>query len=451
MIPVTLGTLLRGVGTSCHDEVTISEVITDSRKAGPGKLFIAIVGERLDGNDYAMSALENGAEAAIVSRHFDDPRCIFVQDTKDAYSQIAGNYRNLFHPLVVAITGSVGKTTTKDMTAAIISHFKKTLKNEGNRNNEVGMPETALRLDSSYEAAVFEMGMAGFGEIRRLTKCARPHAAIITNIGVAHIEMLGSRENILKAKMEITEGLDRDGILILNADDDMLMSVIDSVDFKTATFGLDNPKADVTAKNISSKSYPSTFTIVDGNIEYDVVLPASGIHSVRDALSAYTLATRLGFDAAESAKALSDYTPSGMRQKFVKKDGMLIIEDCYNANPVSMEASLRTMADLDCKGRRIAVLADMLELGKIQEESHRNVGLLCSELGIDILLCYGESMKLACESAAASGMRCTVSFDTKDELCDYLKGTAKPGDIILFKGSHGMALEDVIEKFVGEV
>ena len=448
MKPTKLSVLLAGVAETALGEIVVSDIVTDSRKAGPGSVFVAIIGERMDGNDYAMSALENGAAAAIVSRAMDDERCILVNDTRDALCAMAGNYRAQYSPVVAGVTGSVGKTTTKEMLAAIFARFGNMLKNEGNRNNEIGLPETVLRMDENTELAVFEMGMSDLGEISRLSRCAQPQAGIITCVGVSHIESLGSRENIRKAKLEILDGMPQDGLLALNGDDEMLMAVYDSIPGRKVLFGIENPDCDVTAQDIRCKGFPSEFTIVDkqcGN--FRAVIPCSGIHSVMDALSAYALATRLGYDPAICAAALADYEPAGMRQRFRKVKDITMIEDCYNANPDSMAASLQTLADLPCEGLRIAVLGDMLELGDISAASHEKVGLLAAELGIDVLLCCGEQMKLAVNAAAAAGMSCVEHFENKLDIADYLQKTAHAGDMILYKASRGMALEDIMQRY----
>lgn len=448
MVTTTLGKLLEGVAETAYPDLPVNCITTDSRKIEKGCVFIAVVGERFDGNDFVMEALEKGAAAAVVSRHFDDDRCIWVPNTLDAYSAMACNYRKQFHPLVVGVTGSVGKTTTKEMVAAILSKFGKTLKNEGNRNNEIGLPETVLKLDESTELAVFEMGMSALGEISRLSRCAMPYAGIITCIGVSHIEMLGSQENILKAKMEILDGMPADGLLVLNGDDPFLNSVRDSLTCRVATFAVDNDSCDVTAREISCKTFPSTFTIRDKEHgSFYVTIPCSGIHAVKDALAAYTLATRLGLDPGTCASALSEYAPSGMRQRFRTVRGITVIEDCYNANPDSMEASLKTLADLPCNGIKIAVLGDMLELGDISDDAHRKTGVLAGTLGLDILLCCGEKMKLAAETAAEAGVSCVRHFEDKMKIADYLRECAHAGDMVLFKASRGMALEDIMEEF----
>ena len=451
MVSTSLRVLLNGLTDMDIPDVMIDDITTDSRQVKPGSLFVAIVGENFDGNDFALQAIEKGAAAAVVSKG-EGERLFKVSDTRDAYCQIAGNYRNQFSPLVAAVTGSVGKTTTKEMVAAIFSSFDShTLKNFENRNNEIGLPETVFRMDGDTKLAVFEMGMSGLGEISRLSRCARPHAGIITYIGVSHIEMLGSRENILKAKLEITDGMDEDGFVVINGDDPRLTGAVGRIPVKVYSCAIDNSEADVVAEDVSCRSLPSEFTIVDREHgRFKAMIPCSGIHNVRDALSAYTLATRLGFDPAKCAEALSNYEPSGMRQRFRKVRDMTVIEDCYNAAPESMEASLRILSDMDCAGKRIAVLGDMLELGSVSEEAHRKNGSLAAELGVDAVLCYGEMSRLTADCARAGGVKDVKHFEDKKDLAEYLTGIACSGDTILFKGSRGMALEDVMKIFYGD-
>lgn len=449
MEPTKLGDLLKGVGVTKYPETVITKVTTDSRDACDGSLFVAIKGDRLDGNDFAKSALANGAVAVVVSRRGDfDGEQIVVRDTKDALIEIAGNYRARFSPKLVGITGSVGKTTTKEMTAAILETFGNTLKNEGNKNNEIGVPATLFNMSAETELAIIEMGMNGLGDISKLTRAAQPRAAAITGIGVCHLELLGSRENILRAKLEIVEGMPKDGILCINGDDELLMGARADIPVETVTFAIHNTDADVVAKNIMSRVRTTEFTIADRvNGEFPAMIPCAGNHNVMDALAAYALATRIGMDAAGSAKALSRYVPTGMRQRFVDFHEITVIEDCYNASPDSMRASLETLAQLPVPGIKVAVLGDMLELGAISREAHRSIGMDAAKMGIDILLCYGENMKLCVEGATAAGITSAKHFKDKTQLASYIAKTMHPGDAVMFKASRAMALEEVIDQF----
>lgn len=450
MEPTKLGELLRGVGVTKQPDLVIDRVETDSRKAGPGSLFVAVVGERLDGNDYVEQAFENGAAAAVVSR--DDlglgGEMVVVSDTKDALIEMGGNYRAKFDPKVAGITGSVGKTTTKEMTAAIFERFGPTLKNTGNMNNEIGLPSTLFNMDSKTELAVLEMGMNRLGDISKLTRAARPKVAAITAIGVSHLEHLGSRENILKAKLEIIEGMPKDGVLVLNGEDDYLMGARGDLDIETATFAIDNSDADVSARDVMARDRETEFTIFDRlSGSFSAMIPAVGSHNIMDALAAYTVATRLGLDPAGAADALQHYESTGMRQHIVDHNGITVIEDCYNASPDSMSAALQLLTSLPVDGIRVAVLGDMLELGDITREAHMALGIEAARAGIDVLLCYGDAMRYCAEAGAAAGIPNVEHFTNKPELARYLAKTVRSGDAVVFKGSRGMQLEDVIEMF----
>ncbi len=449
MKPTKLKDLLKGIAVTKQPDALIKKITTDSRTVEKGSVFVAIKGDKFDGNDFARSAIEAGATAAIVSRYTNcEGEQIIVRDTKDALIEMAGNYRNSFSPKTVAITGSVGKTTTKEMTAAIFSSFGKTLKNEGNQNNEIGLPSTLFRMDDDTQFAVLEMGMNGLGDIRKLTLAAKPRAGVITTIGVSHLELLGSRENILKAKLEIIEGMPIDGVLVINGDDELLMGARDYLEIETATFAIHNSEADVVAKDIMTRPMSTEFTIADTlNGSYKAMIPCAGEHNVMDALAAYTLATRVGLEPQRCAEALSNYEPAGMRQKFVDFDGITVIEDCYNASPESMSAAINTIASLPNEGLKVAVLGDMLELGDITKEAHSQTGVEAAKLGIDILLCYGENMKLCVESAKSAGITSAVHFSDKAGLADYLEKTLHSGDAVIFKASRAIKLEEVIEDF----
>lgn len=449
MKPTKLKDLLKGIAVTKQPDTLITKITTDSRLADKGSVFVAIKGDKFDGNDFARSAIESGAEAVIVSRYTNsEGEQIIVRDTKDALIEMAGNYRNAFNPKTVAITGSVGKTTTKEMTAAIFSRFGKTLKNEGNQNNEIGLPSTLFKMDDDTEFAVLEMGMNGLGDIRKLTTAAKPRAGVITTIGVSHLELLGSRENILKAKLEITEGMPIDGVLVINGDDELLMGAREYLEIETATFAIHNTEADVVAKDIMTRPMSTEFTIADTlNGSFKAMIPCAGEHNVMDALAAYTLATRVGLDPQKCAEALSSYEPAGMRQKFVDFGGITVIEDCYNASPESMSAAIHTLSSLPNEGLKVAVLGDMLELGDISKEAHMQAGIEAAKAGIDILLCYGENMKLCADSAKSAGITSAVHFESKEEMSNYLEKTLHCGDAVIFKASRAIKMEDVIEGF----
>ncbi|MEG0804016.1 MAG: UDP-N-acetylmuramoyl-tripeptide--D-alanyl-D-alanine ligase, partial [Pygmaiobacter sp.] len=395
MKPLSLKELLCGVASVGVDG-TVRSVVTDSRKAGEGSVFVAIRGERTDGHDHAASTLAQGA-LCVVAEHpiagVPAERTALVDSSLDAMIAMSANYRARFSPMLIGITGSVGKTTTKEFCAAVFSEFGVTLKTEGNQNNELGVPNTLFCLDEDVEYAVVEMGMDKIGDLHKLTLAAKPAAAIITRIGVSHIEHLGSRENILKAKMEICDGIAPGGALIVNGDDDLLSRTMAPRGLRKIAFGIDDRFAQVIACDIISSTQGEHFTIRDKqNGDFAAFIPTVGRHNIYNALAAYTLATRQGLDPARVVAALETYETTGLRQHVVEKNGMLIIEDCYNANPDSMRAGLEALAVLAQArgGKRVAVLGDMLELGEISDAAHRQAGQYAARSGVELLITVGK-------------------------------------------------------------
>lgn len=454
MKPTQLGQLLKGIAVTAKPELMVNNIVIDSRKVEPGDLFIAIKGENFNGNDFAESAFKAGACAAVVSELCGscDGEQILVSDTQDALGRIAANYRELFNIKSVAITGSVGKTTTKDMTAAVLERFGHTLKTFGNFNNNIGMPLTMLRLDDSDRFASIEMGMSNFGEISPLSKILKPDVAILTRIGISHIEFLGTQENILKAKLEILDGMNESGVLVVNADDPIIMGNLHDVKQRIVTFsGENNEEADVSIKNIRQVGGSTEFVIHDKeNGMFKAIIPALGKHNVADAAAAYAAVTRMGLAPEIAAAGLADYEPSGMRQKVVEYNGITIIEDCYNAAPESMRASLSILRDFQCKGLKIAVLGDMNELGDETVMQHRLIGMEVARCGIDILICCGEKAAMIADDARAGGVTIVEHFKTNKEVAEYLRKSANMGDCILFKASRAMKFEEIISMFKGE-
>ena len=451
MEPISLELLARAAGDPSPRRGEITQICTDSRQITPGCLFVALQGERFDGHDFVPAALEQGAAAAVVHHPVDAPagRLIQVDDTQRALLRMAACYRDRFPDLrVAAVTGSVGKTTTKEMVACVLSSRWKTLKTQGNMNNEIGMPKTLLQLDRSYEAAVIEMGMTGFGEIRDLTLAARPCLGIITTIGVSHLERLGSRENILKAKLELREGMADGAPLLLNGDNDLLSQVKDDR-LGVVFFGLENPACAIRCTAFAEEGDSTRMAIAWEGREYPVLLPALGRHNVTNALAAFGAGVLLGLDPAACAHALSQYRPAGMRQHLTQRDGVLVMEDCYNASPDSMKAALETLGDYPCQGQRIAVLSDMLELGAVEQEGHLAAGALAAQKA-DWLLCWGPLARLYLEGARQAGMGDHARwFPTREELARAVAEIARPGDLCWFKASRGMALEEVIGQVWG--
>ena len=430
----------------------VALVTTDSREVKPGCIFVAFPGERFDGHDFAARALEQGAEYVVVNHPVPgvpEEKAILCPDSYHAMMVMGANYRSQYHPKMVGVTGSVGKTTTKQMTYAALSGFGETIKTEGNQNNELGMPRTLMRLESSTEYAVIEMGMSHAGEIDRLARAARPDVGIITCIGVSHIGNLGSQENICKAKLEICAGLPEGAPLVLNGDDPFLRKAELPEHVRPVWFSLGDEGADVCALSIQQETDGMSFVLEDHEEgTFMVHIPAMGRHNVANALAAYCAATRLGLNARKVLRGISNFEQTGMRQKIVHSNGVDVIEDCYNANPDSMKAALAMFREYPCK-RRFALLGDMLELGDLSREAHEEVGRQAAESGIDTLITYGEQARRTAVVAAAKGLT-TLHANTYREAADALLKLMQPGDALLVKASRGMALEKVLELFYKE-
>lgn len=424
-------------------QATLADVCTDTRKIQPGSLFVCLRGERFDGHSFASQAAQLGAAALLVDHPVDaDVPQLVVTDTGKALLQLAGWYRRRFQLPVVGLTGSVGKTTTKEFIALVLGAKYNTLKTQGNLNNEIGVPQMLFRLEDSHTAAVIEMGMNHFGEISRLTRAVAPTVGLITNIGVSHIENLGSRAGILQAKLEILEGMAPDAPLIVNMDNDMLRTV-KLGDRPLLTFAIDDQSADFTATDIAEQGSTTTFTVHHSTFTRPVTIPTVGIHNVYNALAAMAVGYVTGVDPAAAASALANYVPAGMRQNLVQVGGVQVIEDCYNASPDSMRAALQTLGKLPVH-RRYAVLGAMLELGDYAKEAHTQVGKMAAENGIDGVLAYGADAAYIVEAAKQAGLENARLFDTKEALAQSLAQKVQPGDGVLFKGSRGMHLEDVM-------
>ena len=436
-------------GLTLAEPADIHAVVTDSRKVEPGCVFVCFPGERVDGHTFAAGAYRNGAAYIIANHPVDgvpEDRTVIVPDSARAMIRMASNYRMLFSPKMIGVTGSVGKTTTKEFCYAVLSAFGKTLKTEGNQNNDIGVPNTLFRLDNDTRYAVVEMGMDHLGEIERLTRCARPSAGIITMIGVSHLENLGTRENILKAKMEICAGLPDGAPLALNADNALLPTASVPARLRPVWFGIESETADVRAADIHTGTEGTTFTLVDKAYgSFAVSIPTAGLHTVYDALAAYAAATRLGLDPARCAAALSHYQATGMRQHIVEKGGITFIEDCYNASPDSMKAALSVLKALP-NARKIALLGDMLELGDASESGHRATGEWAADAGVSLLIAYGPNSAAMVEAAKNRGIA-TVHCQTAAEVLQYLQQSVRPGDAVLAKASHAMKLDEILADF----
>lgn len=423
----------------------ITAVCTDTRELTPGCLFIPIKGARFDGHDYISAAIRAGASAALSERPIEGLPVVLVSSTRLALMQIAAGYRREFTPRVCGVTGSVGKTTVKEMIASVFSTRWKTLKNEGNLNNNIGLPLSVLRLEQEYEAAVFEMGMSARGEIAALTRIAAPDIAVITNIGIAHIEYLGSREHICEAKLEIAEGLSPGGRLILNGDEPLLWRVRDRFDPVPFYFGIENRKADIRAHDIITSATGSGCTILHRDGSFGLDIPEPGRHNIVNALAAAAVGLCMELTPDEIAAGIKNFKNTGMRQRIYDYNGVTIIEDCYNANPESMRAALSVLTGLPASGTRIAVLGSMLELGDYAQEAHCEVGVQAAKAAEYAVFCGPNAAEMT-KGAVMGGMlraRIHIAKDAEDAgqiACDLVK----KGDAVLFKGSRGMRMEDAL-------
>lgn len=452
MQKLKLSQIARALGAEISYDADICEVVTDSRQAKTGTLFVAICGENLDGNRFAASALQNGAEAVVVDtllEGVDPKRAIVVPDTKRALIKIGGLYRRLFDIPFVGVTGSVGKTTTKEFIHAVLSAKYRTHKNAGNQNNEIGVPNTLFALELAHEAAVIEMGMCGFGEIRDLTTEILPSVGVITTIGVSHIEQLGSRENILKAKLELLEGMPDGAPLFLCGDNEYLNTVREPR-LNIYRYGITNPECELRASDITQTDGGTHFIISSPWGEYSAVIPVIGQHNVLDALAAFGVGCAMGIDPEQSAAALANYLPVGMRQNVVSFKGMVVVEDCYNCSPDSLKAAALALASYPCAGRRILVLSDMLELGENAPAMHRDCGMFIARQDINLLMACGPLSEQTVLGADKAGMERCCHYDSKERLAQELIKAVRPGDVIWFKASRGMRLEDVIQQLYGK-
>ncbi len=441
LLTATGGTLLAGDASA-----RVSAVSTDSRTAGEGALFLPLAGERFDGHDYIDKALAQGAAGCLCARAPETLRAgkfyISVPDTRLALKALAAWYRAQFDIPFVQVTGSVGKTTTKEMIASVLAQKFRTLKTDGNFNNDIGTPLTLLGLNESHEAAVIETGMDHFGEIRYLGEIVRPRIAVITNIGDAHIEFLGSREGILKAKSEIFENLAPDGVAVLNGDDALLNTV--ALPQRILRCGaLD--ACGVRVSGIADRGIDGvSCTVTTARAVYRLVIPAPGRHMIYAASIAAAVGEELGLSVSEVERGVAAYEPAGSRMRVHRlSENRRLLDDCYNANPQSMSASLRVLAASE--GEKIAVLGDMKELGELTEGAHRAMGELCALLGIDRVIAVGEYARAIAEAA---GERAEWYPDAQSA-AGAAKRAFTAGSVLLCKASHSMHFEKIVEELLG--
>ena len=424
-----------------YENVEFFGANNDTRIIQPGQLFIVLQGAR-DGHDFIPMAMEKGAAAALCSRSVGDYPCIIVEDPRTALGIIAREERRRLGAKVVGITGSVGKSTTKEMVASVLGTTYRTGKTPVNHNNDIGMPMAILAMEADTEVMVLEMGMNHFREMAYLSHIAMPDIGVIVNIGTMHIEHLGSRQGIRQAKLELLEGMAADSSLLLNGDDDMLNPLEREISQELTYFGMAE-SCGVRATEVRQTPGLLTFTVHSGDIAFPVEMALEGMHFVPDAMAAVAVGLRLGVAPEDIARGLWNFRNMAGRQEVYEKCGFTIINDCYNAGPESMAASLAVLGAKP--GRKIAVLGDMLELGDCAPAEHRKLGVTAAK-NADLIFAYGPHSHYVVEGAGEKA-RC---FDTHAAAAEALSAAAQPGDTILFKGSRGMRMELILERFLKE-
>lgn len=461
---------LTGYRWEAVESQPVRRVVIDSRQAIPDSLFVALPGEHVDGHDYVADAFDRGAIAAIVHRapdaeyttldisqisdvqraqglqpsiSFSLPLCLKVSDSLKGLQQLATYWRAKFNPRVIGITGSVGKSTTKELTWSVLRQRFNTLKNPGNLNNEIGLPLTLLSLDNSHERIVLEMGMYDLGEIRELCDIAKPQVGVVTNVGPTHLERLGTIEHIARAKAELVQALPPDGVAVLNQDDKFVRSMAEQTQARVFTYGL-TPEADLWASDIVSEGLEGIrFVLHYQNEAIHVKVPLLGRHSVHTALRATAVGLIEEMSWHEIMAGLQD---NRVQLRLVSVPGIndsTLLDDTYNASPVSTIAALNLFDDL--AGRKIAVLGDMAELGDYGEEGHRRVGCRAAD-AVNLLVTVGLRARLIAEEARACGLEpnAVVEVETNEQAIAYLRQIIQPGDVVLVKGSRSMAMEEIV-------
>ena len=457
MKPTTLKQIAAWCGGTVDPEqerIQVRGLCHDTREMEAGAMFFALEGTH-DGHTYLPAAKAAGAAAAVVSHLVDvDLPQVVVADTRKALREIAAAYKETLPCKTVAITGSVGKTTTRTMVMALMRQAYRTYGTVKNYNNDIGLPVTIGKVEEDAQMLVLEMGMNHFGEMRQLTAIGHPDTVVITNIGSMHIENLGSREGILKAKLEILEGLHPGGNCFFNGDEPLLWDLRQKNTQKTFYFGIENIGCDIRALDVELLEDKSRFRVQGLGHDFDVELSLVGLHNVYNALAAISVALYYQVPEEQIQEAMRNFVNTSQRQQTIHWNGYTIIDDTYNAGPESMEAALRVLKDTPGTGekpRHIAVLGDMLELGNHSSGEHHRIGRVAAYKS-DILLTYGPQSEHTLRGALTGGMsqRNAMNFLTQEELVNVLKNRARPGDVLLFKGSHGMHMEEILKKFMQE-
>lgn len=451
---IEIQNMIKGHGLKEKEKnININGVSTDTRTMKKGQLFVPIIGENFDGHKFIEKAIENGAVASLWKESHPIPDIdfpfILVEDTLKAIQTLSKEYRNQLSIKVVGITGSNGKTSTKDILSSILKTRYKTFKTQGNLNNELGVPLTLLSIDEDVEIAVIEMGMSSLGEIEVLTNLATPDAAIITNIGTAHLQELKTKENIMKAKLEIVKGLKPNGLFVYNGDDEKLIRAVEAqnISQKKHTFGKKSSN-DYIVKMISSNIDGLKFKLE--NIDSpELFLPMLGNHQIFNASAAIAVARYFGLSFEDIKKGLVNVELTGMRSELLHGEGFDILNDSYNSNPDSTKAALRTLNALDKYSQKIVIFGDMLELGDEEINMHKEIGREIDFNEVDYLFTFGDLAKYAVEEVKSRVSKDkALAFDDKSDLIDKIKDVLKEDSIILLKGSRGMKLEEIAKNLL---
>ena len=427
----------------------VSSVVIDSRKVQNDSLFIAIKGARVDGHSFIPQVMENGALCSVSEQDLGDVPYPYIKvaSCEQALKDIAEHYRRSLDIKVVGISGSVGKTSTKEMIASVLSEKYNVLKTEGNFNNEIGLPLTVFNLREEHEIAVLEMGISNFGEMTRLARVARPDICVITNIGVAHIENLGSRDGILRAKTEMFDSMNPEGTIILNGDDDKLRGYVPKNGIAPVYFGLDPscPYHAGSIQNMGLRGTTAEFITPSEQFEAHISIP--GDHMIYNALAGIAVGTALGMTSDEIRRGIEKLVPLAGRNNLIETEHYTIIDDCYNANPASMQASIAVLSEADT--RAVAILGDMFELGESGPQMHYETGKYAADCGIDVLVCIGELSKETARGARENSVPSQIEIHeylTKDDFFRDSSKILKEKDTILVKASHGMNFAQIVDK-----
>ena len=452
--------------------INISSVSTNSKEVSEGALFVPIIGEQYDAHDFIEDAYKHGALACLTSKediYHEGITCIQVEDTLVALQDLARYYRNQFNIPIIGITGSVGKTSTKEMISGVLSTRYNVLKTAGNMNSQIGLPLMMFRLEEEHDIAVIEMGISEEGEMDKLVSIAQPNAAIVTNIGVSHIGQLKTKENIRKEKLKIINEFNKESILFINGNDPLLEELLEcsqkygKIDMSETTenklkrsslisFGTKGSN-DYHSQDIKTEDGKTYFTLVNSNTgsKEDIVLPLLGEHNVNNALCALAVARAYNIPMSIAKKGIEDYQSLAMRGEIKKAHGITIIDDTYNASPDSMKSGIEILLSLSGVKRRIAVLADILELGSVSKQIHTEVGEFIASKNIDELITIGQEAKYIAEGVNSNKKNIiTHSFDNNSQAIKYLEGILTEGDAILVKGSRGMKTEEIVQYLLHE-